>query len=150
MLDGNVSAFTKGHWSEAYGSSGTVSAVSSILRSNGLTDGTITLDALEVLKEKIISSGRIDNLHFDGLREDRREVLAGGVAVLLAVFKKLRIDKMKVSGGALRYGLLYNLAGRQLNSDPRTGSVSALLKRTHSDEKQSERMASFSLQLLGF
>ena len=149
VLDGNVSAFTKGHWSEAYGSSGTVSAVSSILRSNGLTDGTITLDALEVLKEKIISSGRIDNLHFDGLREDRREVLAGGVAVLLAVFKKLRIDKMKVSGGALRYGLLYNLAGRQLNSDPRTGSVSALLKRTHSDEKQSERMASFSLQLLG-
>lgn len=54
------------------------------------------------------------------------------MAVLIAVFKKLRIDKMKVSGGALRYGLLYNLAGRQLNSDPRTGSVNALLKRTHS------------------
>ena len=42
----------------------------------------------------LIADGHVDALQMEGLHEDRR-VIAGGVAILLAVFKALDIDKMK-------------------------------------------------------
>ena len=57
-------------------------------------------------------------------------MLAGGIAVLIAVFKKLKIDVMKVADGALRYGILYDLAGRKLQRDPREASVERMMNRS--------------------
>ena len=37
-----MSVFSRAQWDEAFGSSGTVGAVSDILRAQGWTDGTIT------------------------------------------------------------------------------------------------------------
>lgn len=54
-------------------------------------------------------------------------MLAGGIAVLIAVFNKLKIDVMKVADGALRYGILYDLAGRKLQRDPREASVERMM-----------------------
>ena len=51
VLDGSEYKFVKGNWQEAFGSSGTVSAVSSILAALKITDGSITLYALEQLKD---------------------------------------------------------------------------------------------------
>lgn len=148
VLDGSEYKFVKGNWDEAFGSSGTVSAVSGILSALGLTDGSITLYALEQLKEKIIKAESIDKLKFDGLKEDRREVLAGGVAVLIAVFKKLNIDVMKTADGALRYGILFDLAGRKLQRDPRESSVAQMMINFHVDPEQAERVEKVAAELL--
>lgn len=148
VLDGSEYKFVKGNWQEAFGSSGTVSAVSSILAALKITDGSITLYALEQLKDKVIHAESIDKIKFDGLKEDRREVLAGGIAVLIAVFKKLKIDVMKVADGALRYGILHDLAGRKLQRDPREASVERMMNAFHVDKEQAKRVGDIAVDLL--
>ena len=148
VLDGSEYKFVKGNWQEAYGSSGTVSAVSSILAALKITDGSITLYALEQLKDKVIHAESIDKIKFEGLKEDRREVLAGGIAVLIAVFNKLGIDVMKVADGALRYGILYDLAGRKLQRDPREASVERMMNAFHVDKEQAKRVGDIAVNLL--
>ena len=49
-LEEAVSVFSRGHWDEAFGSSGTIGAVSDILRTQGWTDGTITPQGLLTLR----------------------------------------------------------------------------------------------------
>ena len=44
----------------------------------------------------------------DGMKEDRRAVIGGGVSVLRAVFELLDITDMQVAQGALRHGVLYS------------------------------------------
>lgn len=148
VLDGSEYKFVKGNWQEAFGSSGTVSAVSSILAALKITDGSITLYALEQLKDRLIHAESIDKIKFDGLKEDRREVLAGGIAVLIAVFNKLKIDVMKVADGALRYGILYDLAGRKLQRDPREASVERMMAAFHVDKEQAKRVGDMAVNLL--
>ena len=147
-LEVSLKKFESCRWDEAYGSSGTVAAVSQILHDTGLSDGEINLNLLQKLKQAIIEAGEISKLHFAGLKEDRREVLAGGVSVLIAVFNKLKIDKMLPVGGALRYGLLYDLAGRKLDRDPRANSVLNLVKRINVDVEQAQRVSGIAVKLL--
>ncbi len=144
-LDGNIKPVLKETWEEAYGSSGTASAVSQILHDSNWTDGTITEEALLRLKTEIIVEGEISKLRFAGLKEDRKEVIAGGVAVLLAVFNKLKIKAMKPVGGALRYGILHDLAGRKVNQDPRTNSVENLIKRFSVSKDQADRVSRLAM-----
>ena len=66
VLDGSEYRFVKGNWQEAFGSSGTVSAVSSILAALRITDGSITLYALEQLKDKVIHAESIDKISSTG------------------------------------------------------------------------------------
>ena len=52
-------------------------------------DGAITLERLERLRQRMKEQKRIDQLHLPGLEDDRRPVIAAGVAVLLALFEGL-------------------------------------------------------------
>ena len=80
--------YHKHNWVRAVGSSGTVRATSAILQGLGLSeDGIITRSALKKLKQRLIEFGSGDKLEFEGMRADRRQVMAGGVAILRAVFK---------------------------------------------------------------
>ncbi len=51
----------------------------------------------------------VGEISFNGLREDRESVLAGGVAILYAIFDSLGISQMNISNGAVREGMLYEL-----------------------------------------
>lgn len=139
-FDSSIEKFFHCGWQEAFGSSGTAAAVSIILHDQGWTDGTITLEGLLKLKYAMLECGNTSSFKFLGMKDDRREVLAGGVCVLLAVFNKFRIKSMKPAGGALRYGILYDLAGRKLDKDPRTASIRSLMSRLHVDEEQAARV----------
>ena len=112
-LEEAVSVFARGHWDEAFGSSGTIGAVSDILRTQGWTDGTITPQGLLTLRYALLDAGEIKRIRLAGMKPDRAEVLAGGVAVLSAVFESLEIDEMRPARGALRVGVLYDLLGRR-------------------------------------
>lgn len=135
-------------WLEAIGASGTIRCVGNIIRENGWSeDGVITADGLTKLVEAISAVSHVTELDLAGLTEERKGVLPGGVAILKASFDHLKIDRMIVSDGALREGLLYDLLGRIQHDDERDRTVLAFARRYQVDEQQAKRVADMALEL---
>jgi exopolyphosphatase/guanosine-5'-triphosphate,3'-diphosphate pyrophosphatase len=143
-LEEAINVFSRAHWDEAYGSSGTVGAVSEILRAEGWSDGTVTSEGLLKLRQGLIAAGEIKRVKFAGLKADRQEVIAGGVAVLAGVFETLGITEMRPARGALRVGVLYDLLGRRESRDIRDATVERLMTRFAVDRAQAERVLKFA------
>ncbi len=142
-----IADFSRAQWEEAFGSSGTVGAVSEILRANGWSDGVISAEGLQKLRHALLDAGEIRRIRLAGLKPDRQEVLAGGVAVLSAVFDTLGIDEMRPARGALRIGVLYDLLGRREQHDLRDSTVERMLDRFGVDRAQAQRVAQTALRL---
>ncbi|RZI71103.1 MAG: exopolyphosphatase, partial [Variovorax sp.] len=82
-----------------------------------------------------------DKLRIDGMRDDRKAVIGGGVSVLRAVFDLLDIKEMRVAQGALRHGVLYELAERDAGvADLRAATVARLATRFQVDPEQAKRV----------
>lgn len=94
----------------AVGASGTIKAALRICSANGWSDPGITRHGLQNICDCYLQAGRLESVELAGLRSNRRPVLLGGVVVLAAVFDVLGIDSMTASQGALREGLLYEMA----------------------------------------
>jgi exopolyphosphatase/guanosine-5'-triphosphate,3'-diphosphate pyrophosphatase len=140
--------FRAGRWDTAVGSSGTIKAIGDVVRGSAWADEGITWPALKRLRRALVAAGHIDKLQLPGLTDDRRPVLAGGVAVLSAVFKTLDIEHMRVSDLALREGLLYELLGHiQHEEDVRDRTVESLMRRYDVDRPQARRVQSAALAL---
>lgn len=129
------------NWDAAYGSAGTIGAVAEIGQSLGLTNNIVTPALLKYLRDMLIEFGDIRRIKIPGLKDDRKEVIAGGVAVLSAVFEAFGIKEMRPAAGALRVGLLYDILGRRDHHDTRDATVAAVLKRTQADRAQAARVA---------
>ncbi|MEZ4256122.1 MAG: exopolyphosphatase [Polyangiales bacterium] len=134
-------------WELAIGASGTVTAVNAILDAQGWSKHRITLKNLLKLRQVMIDAEHVDNLKLAGLQPDRASVLAGGVAILIAVFNRLGIHEMEATEGALREGLLYDLLGRIQHEDVRDHTVRTLCERYRADLEQAARVESTSLAL---
>ena len=145
-LEEAVSVFSRGHWEEAFGSSGTIGAVSDILRTQGWTDGTITPQGLLTLRYALLDAGEIKRIRLAGMKPDRQEVLAGGVAVLSAVFDSLAVDEMRPARGGLRVGVLYDLLGRRERKDLRDSSVVRMQARFGVDRAHAQRVCVLATQ----
>lgn len=143
--------FSADQWQEVYGSSGTARALSRILRLNNFDDNDkregITLAGLEKFREYLLKAGDIRKLVIAGLHPDRAPVIAGGFAIMFAVFKALGIERMLLTTGALRQGVLYDLLGRFHNEDMREVSVQQFMQRYRVDPAQAARIESLSLML---
>ena len=148
-LEEAVSVFSREHWEEAYGSSGTIGAVSDILRTQGWTDGTITSHGLLTLRYALLDAGEVKRIRLAGMKPDRQEVLAGGVAVLSAVFDSLGIEEMRTARGALRVGVLYDLLGRRERKDLRDSTVTRMQARFGVDRAQAQRVNALVTELSG-
>jgi exopolyphosphatase/guanosine-5'-triphosphate,3'-diphosphate pyrophosphatase len=148
VLDEAHTLFNRQHWDKCYGSSGTVGAVSDILTQAGWPEGRVTRDGLSWLKERLLKAQKLDNLRLDGVKEDRKPVIGGGLAVLQAVFDLLQIDEMHAAQGALRHGALYDLIDRETPQDVRSSMVSWLAQRFGTDEQQAERVSRTAQGLL--
>ncbi len=136
-------------WSDAVGASGTIKAVRQVIEQNSWSEGGITLASLRRLSQAMVKAGHVDNLDLKGLKEERRPVFAGGVAVLIALFEALEIEVMQVSDWALREGVLYDLIGRIRHEDVRERTITAMAKRYNADAAQAQRVEKTSLALLG-
>lgn len=141
-----IAAFNRSQWDEAYGSSGTIGAVSEILRAEGWTDGTITSDGLLKLRQALLGAGEIKRIRLQGLKAERQEVIAGGVAVLSAVFETLGLTEMRTARGALRVGVLYDLLGRRESRDLRETTVERMQARFGVDRAQAQRVGALAAQ----
>lgn len=95
-------------WQSAVGSSGTMQALIEILTERN-KEKVITLDFLNEVQQLLISCQSIQQIQIPGLREDRKAVLASGLSILIALFTCLSIKEMRLSSGALREGLLFEL-----------------------------------------
>lgn len=127
-------AFLRNGWQDAVGSSGSVKAIESVLIHTGILSEGITWQGLCELKERVIGAGHVDMLEPLGVRKDRANVFAPGLAILFAAFEVLGIDVMEYSDGALREGVLYDMIGRIQHEDVRERTISALAERYHVDQ----------------
>jgi exopolyphosphatase/guanosine-5'-triphosphate,3'-diphosphate pyrophosphatase len=141
-------AFKNYGWDQAVGSSGTIRAVSDILRTRGNGDGLITPAAVENLIEQMLRAGELVKMRLPGLTEERLPVFPGGVAILAEILAVLDIKAMKAAEGALREGLLYDLVGRFTDEDARLRSVRAMQGRYHVDVQQASRVEAIALDFL--
>ncbi len=142
VLDEALEAFPPNAWDVAYGSSGTVAAVAEALQGAGWPADVVTREGLTWLKETLIASGHVDKLRIEGLREDRKAVIGGGLSVLNAVMDLFGIHELKVTPGALRHGVLYDLIEREDDEkDVRTVTVKGLQKTFRVDSSQAQRVS---------
>ncbi len=132
--------FAAGHWQRAVGSSGTAKALAEIMQLNGLSEGEITAQGLDKLRDILLKAGDAAKLQLAGLKPDRIPVLPGGYAIMAAIFDELEIDSMKVSDSALREGVLYDLLGRFQSQDMRQTTVAQFMSRYHVDVVQAKRV----------
>jgi len=141
VLDDALATYVPDRWDVAYGASGTIGAVGDVLAAAGQEAGLITREALDWLVERLLRAGSADRLRIEGMREDRKAVIGGGVSVLRAVFDLLEIDEMKVAQGALRHGVMYELLERDdVVADLREATVARLATRFPVDAEQVRRV----------
>jgi exopolyphosphatase/guanosine-5'-triphosphate,3'-diphosphate pyrophosphatase len=140
--------FEKLGWKEAVGSSGTARSLAEVMMKNGVSDDGITAAGLEWLREELLSAGDLKKLTLAGLRDDRVPVIAGGAAIMSAVFAELDLEEMKVADGALRDGVLWDLLGRVHHRDIREVTVDQFAQTYHVDIAQADRVREVALQLL--
>ena len=141
VLDEAQVLFSRDQWDSCYGSSGTVGAVSDVLSAAGWPEGCVTREGLVWLKERLIKAQKMENLRLEGIKEDRRPVIGGGLAVLQAVFDLLQIKVMHAAQGALRHGALYDLIDRDGTHDVRSSMVDWLAQRFGTDKLQADRVS---------
>src|SRR5690606_29283050 len=148
VLDDAVQAYHPGAWDVAYGSSGTMGAVGTVLAAAGHAPGRITRAGLDWLYEQLLRARHVDRVRLEGLKEDRRPVIGGGVSILRALFDLLGLQQVTVAQGALRQGALYDLLERgQPGTDLRSATVRALMQRFAVDEAHATRVAQVAVQL---
>jgi exopolyphosphatase/guanosine-5'-triphosphate,3'-diphosphate pyrophosphatase len=140
-----VEQYRHAGWDEAVGSSGTARSMENILRENEFAAEGLTREGLDKLRSLLIKHEKADPDRIAGLRPNRAPVLPGGVAIMLAAFDALGLQSMKVSDGALRHGVLYDLLGRVQHRDMREATVAQFMRRYHVDAAQAERVRGLSL-----
>lgn len=149
ILEEVAGSFHAAYWETAYGSSGTVGAVADILMVKGYDSGSVTRAGLDWLFNTLTHAGHIDKVELAGLKEDRRAVIGGGVAILRALFDLLGLKRLMVAEGALRHGLLFDLLDREASgTDARSASVQRLATKFSTDTAQANRVAMVTLQFL--
>lgn len=135
-------------WDDCIGSSGTNTAIEKLLVGFGRARDGVTLDDLYFLRAELVRLGSPQKLEaLTELSDDRREVIAPGLAILIGAFASLRIERMHISRCALREGVLHDLVGRLHHADVRDASVRQLMQQYRVDEGQAARVRDTALFL---
>src|SRR5690606_3832136 len=113
----------------------------------GWRERGITLKGLRRLRKALVGAGDAHAVQLPGLALDRRGVLPGGLAILIAVFEAFDIERMGASQGALREGLLYDLVGRIRHEDVRDRTIRRMMELYHLDAQHASRVERSALGL---
>lgn len=147
QLEPVQSALRRHGWQRATGSSGSIRAIENVLRELGWRRDGITREHLQRLADRLIRQRRLDHLVLPGLAAERAPIFAGGLAVLMGVFEALDLQHIEVSSGALREGVLQDMAGRIQGQDARVDAVERLAMRYAVDIRQVRRVEATALQI---
>ncbi len=110
-------------WSHAIGTGGTILSVGAVIQRHRLGGTALTGNGLMRLRQRLLEAGRADEIAEGVLSPERIQVLPGGFAVLSAIFDVLGLERMAMSGGALREGVLVQTA-RQIVAQQRGAAAS--------------------------
>jgi exopolyphosphatase / guanosine-5'-triphosphate,3'-diphosphate pyrophosphatase len=148
VLDEAIDDYGASKWDVAYGSAGTVGAVGDILVAAGAPAGLVTQQGLDWLQARLLEAHSAERLQLPGMKEDRRHIIAGGVAILRAIFDLLGIEQMLTAEGGLRHGLLSDMVGPAgAHDDVRTASVHRLMTKFDVDTAHAARVEQVATQL---
>ena len=120
-------------WQDAVASSGTAKALLRLCQFDPTGPQHLTLLNLKKLQQQLMEFELVEAIEYDQLKPQRAKVLPGGLAILIAIFEALNISDLRVSEGALREGLLYDMVGRRQHEDVRERTIGALIQRYHID-----------------
>jgi exopolyphosphatase/guanosine-5'-triphosphate,3'-diphosphate pyrophosphatase len=134
------------YWKRAYGSSGTIRAISDIIEKNKLGDG-ITPATLDEVRKRFIAFGNVSKIDMPGLRPDRASTVIGGLAILIGVMHELGVQRLEPVEAGLRLGVMWDLYLRSMRRDRREESVRFYIKKFHVDEVRADRVADDALTL---
>lgn len=133
-------------WENCLGASGTPQAITEILVAQGISDA-IRIDYLYHLRDQCIDCAHIDNLHIEGLEDNRKAIFPSGLAILISLFETLQIESMNISGGALREGLIYGMLDNLQENDRREQTLNQTISRYHIDKTHANSVAHTALTL---
>jgi exopolyphosphatase/guanosine-5'-triphosphate,3'-diphosphate pyrophosphatase len=140
--------FLKRGWESAAGSSGSVRAALEACRELDPKATAVTGERIDAVIAALCEAGHVDAIPFQAVTADRRNVFAGGIAILSAVFAQLKVKQMRWSEGAMREGLLHDMIGRFTHEDARERTVRSMQQRYHVDLAQAARVEQTALKLL--
>ncbi|MEM7195379.1 MAG: Ppx/GppA phosphatase family protein [Pseudomonadota bacterium] len=144
-LEPIVTRYRRRGWDQVVGTSGTIRAIDNLGRALGGTFDWIGRDSLAEVRRYLLDGRQFEKL--DLLSERRREVIAGGYAILQATIDALDIERMEATDGALREGVLYDLNGRLRDKDSREQGVRSLMSQFRLDNNQINRVENTALYL---
>nr|CAA6819997.1 MAG: Exopolyphosphatase (EC [uncultured Thiotrichaceae bacterium] len=120
-------------WDSVTGASGTIKSVRKMIKQCELAPHGITLENMCELQRRMTDAGHYSRFDIPGLSDERKPVIAGGLAILMSTFQTLNIEEMRVSDGALREGLVYDRIERSQSGDLRNKTVLSMQKRFQID-----------------
>ncbi|MEW6694147.1 MAG: Ppx/GppA phosphatase family protein [Pseudomonadota bacterium] len=148
VLDEALEVFVPGSWDTVYASSGTAGALADMLGLAGYPPGVITREGIDWIADRLVRAGHVDAVRLEGLKDDRRPVLAGGLSVMLALFELFGWQVVHRAQGALRQGALYDLIDRASDqTDVRERTVRWLAQKFAVDAAQAQRVQRVAIAL---
>ncbi len=137
-------------WERVTGASGSIKAIQDVVTREGWCREGITLEALRRLRVALLEAGNTGVIATRWqLEPARARVFTGGFVVLHGLCEALNVERMEVSDGALREGVIYDLLGRIRHEDVRDRTIATVTSRYGLDEAQAERVSATALDLLG-
>lgn len=146
-FEDGVAPFHPRHWTVAYGSSGTMRAISDAISGNELGSGDLDYKNLQALADYLIDIGDLNKVDLHGIKPERVYAMAGGLTILLGMMQEIGFDRMRAIDAGLRTGVLRDLYLRSSRQDRREDSVQHLLQRFHIDPERARRTAEIALCL---
>ncbi|MEH4624385.1 exopolyphosphatase [Phytobacter diazotrophicus] len=134
-------------WDVALGASGSIKAAHEVLLALGEKDGIITPERLKKLVTEVVKFKNFDELSLPGLSDERKAVFVPGLAILCGVFDALAINELRLSDGALREGVLYEMEGRFRHQDIRSRTAQSLANQYNIDREQARRVLETTMHM---
>lgn len=99
-------SFQKYPWVEAFASSGTAKMLAIVCQYRGYREKSISLLALEAMKEDVLRCAADPEMLLPGLKDRRKDLLMPGWAVLVGLMRACSLQHIAFSPTALREGML--------------------------------------------
>jgi exopolyphosphatase / guanosine-5'-triphosphate,3'-diphosphate pyrophosphatase len=140
-FEDQAAAYHPRHWTTAYGSSGTIRAISEAIAKNRFGDGRISRAGMESLKTHLIGCAHVSQVRLAGIKPERVPVMLGGMTILMGLMRELGFDLLHPVDAGLRMGVLRDLQLRASRRDRRDEAAREFLRRFNLDEQRGMRVA---------
>ena len=117
LFDELAAAYPRERYDNVFGVAGTFRAVLDVVHEMQLPSpaaDAITREHVDTIKSILFSIGELRKLRVPGLRDERHDVIAGGIVVIEAVMNRLGIDALRFVEGGVRRAALLRLHHRVL------------------------------------